>query len=233
MGVLKPILITGATLVLLGTGAVIGDNYARSVAEERVASEVQQELGLAQPPEVELGGTPFAAVLVTREVPTASLSAVDVPVEVSGQQITLDTAQVTAEDLTLGTGEVHVATGRAEALIGYPALSTLARVPVEAGEEPGRIQVSYTADLFGKELVAVVSAVPALSEDGQKLELTETRISIAGFDLGENVAQQIMNQVVEPIDLALPYGLEPESIAAGPDGVTVSVTASDLTVPLE
>lgn len=233
MGVLKPILITGAVLVVLGAGAVIGDNYARSAAEERVASEVQAELGLAEPPEVSLGGTPFTAVLITREVPTASLSAQDVPVEVSGQQVTLDTAQVTAENLTLGTGEVHVASGRAEALLGYPALSTLAGVPVEAGEEAGRVKVSYTADLFGKELVAEVSAVPALSEDGSQVELTETRISIAGFDLGEDVAQRIMDQVVEPIALDLPYGLEPESIQAAADGLTVAVTASDLTVPLE
>ncbi|MDQ7993105.1 MAG: DUF2993 domain-containing protein [Propionicimonas sp.] len=233
MGVLKPLLITGAAVVVLGVGAVLGDSAVRGVAEVRVAGQVQQELGLAEPPEVELGGTPFTAALITREVPSAALRATDVPVEVSGQQITLDTVEVVAQDLALGAGEVHVGSGRAEALVGYPALSTLAGVPVEAGDEPGRVQVSYTAALFGQQLVAVVSAVPALSTDATQVELTQTRISIAGFDLGENVAQRILDQVVEPIRLELPYGLVPESIEAAADGLTVAVTATDLTVPLE
>jgi hypothetical protein len=127
---------------------------------------------------------------------------------------------------------VVVTNAEGEAVLGYPALSALAGVPVEATGEPGRLQVSYTADLFGRELVAVVSAVPALSSAGDQLELTEARIAIAGFDLGEDVAQRIMDQLVRPIDFDLPYGVVPDAIAVDDAGMTLELSARDLVVPL-
>lgn len=232
-GVLKPLLITLAVLLTLVIVAALADGLARTVAQERVAGQVQQELGLAQPPQVELGGTPFLVTLITRELPSATLTATDVPVEVSGKQITLDTATVTAENLTLAGTDVHVDSGRAQALIGYPALSTLAGAQVEAGGEAGRLQVSYTAELLGRELVAVVSAVPVLDKDASLLELTQTEISVVGVSLSPEVSQWVIDELVKPIELELPYGLEPDAITVMTDGVEVAVTASDLTVPLQ
>lgn len=233
MGVLKPLLITGALAVVLVTGAVAGDHYAREAAEDRVAEQVQTNLGMAEPPVVELGGTPFVMALITRELPSATLQGSDVPIEVSGKQISFDTAYVTAYDIKLEDGQIVIGSGRLEAVVGYPALSTLAGVPVEPGTEDGRLQVSYTAELFGRELVSVVSAVPGLADDKAHITLTETRISIGGFDLGEDTAQWIMDQLVKPIDFELPYGLAPESLSAGQAGVTIVVTATDLAIPLE
>lgn len=232
MAVLKPLLITGSVLALLAAGGVVGDGLARSAAQDQVAAQLQSELGLAERPSVELGGVPFTAVLVTRKVPTATLEAVDVPLEVSGQELSLDRVSVDARDLVLGSGEVVVGQAQAEILLGYPALTTLAGFPVEADTDPGRLKVSYTADLFGRKLVAVVTAVPELAADGTRLELSDPRISIAGFDLGEDVAQRIMNQLVRPIDLDLPYGLVPDSIAVAEDGMTARLTASSVAVPL-
>ena len=231
MGVLKPLVITGSVLALLAAGAVVGDNLARSAAQDQVARQLQTGLGLAEPPVVKLGGVPFTAVLVTRRVPSATLAGRDVPLEVSGQQVSFDRIDVDATDLRLGNGQVVVTDARAQAVLGYPALTKLAGVPVAHGGE-GRLQVSYTAELFGRELEAVVSALPVLGESGTRLELTRTQISIAGFDLGEDVAQHIMDQLVRPIDVELPYGLVPDAIAAGDEGITLDLTANELVVPL-
>ena len=231
MGAGKVLAITGVTLGVLAAGAVVGDNVARGYAQDQVAERVQTELGLAQPPQVDLGGVPFSLALITRRVPTANLSATQVPLEVSGERITLETGDVVAEDLALQDDRLAIGSASGDGLLGYPALSRLAGVPVEAGEETGRVQVSYTAELFGQELVALVSAVPALDDERDGLVLTQTRISIAGFDLGEEVAQRIMDELVAPIEFELPYGLTPDSISADASGVRLAITAKDLVLP--
>lgn len=232
MGLLKPLVITGSVLAVLAVGAVVGDNLARGVAEDQVAGRIQTELGLAEPPDVELGGVPFTAVLVTRRVPSAVLTARDVPIEVSGQEVSLERVDVEATDLVLGDARLVVRSAQADVVLGYPAVTTLAGVPVDADAEAGRLQVTYTAELFGQQREAVVSAVPALAATGTRLELTEPRLSIAGFDLGEEVARRIMDALVQPIDLELPYGLVPDSLAVADEGLTLALVADDLVVPL-
>jgi hypothetical protein len=233
MGALKALAITGVSLAVIGGGAIVGDGVARSYVEGQVAQQIQTGLGMAEPPEVALGGWPFSLALLTRSVPTASLSATDVPLEISGQQITIETVEIAAENVSVADDRITIGSGRADGLVGYPALSRLAGVPVEPGDETGRVQVSYTAELFGRPLVASVSAVPTLSEERDRLLLEHPQIEVAGIQLSEAVAQWIIEQLVVPIPLELPYGLMPEEIAAGADGVRVAVTAQDFLVPQE
>jgi len=233
VGVLKTLAITGVTLAVIGGGAVVGDNIARSYAQDQVAQQVQDEFGLAEPPTVELGGVPFSTFFVTRRVPSASLRATDLPLEISGQQVTVDTVEIVAEDLQIDGDRITIGSGRADGLVGYPALTQLAGVPVAAGAETGRVQVSYTAELFGRELEAVVSAMPALNDDRDRLLLNQPQIQVAGFELSESIAQWIIDELVAPIQLELPYGLVPESVAADASGVRVAVTAQDFLVPQE
>lgn len=233
MGALKALAITGLSLAVIGGGAVVGDGVARSYAEGQAAQQVQTALGMAQPPEVELGGWPFSLALLTRRVPTASLSAAEVPLDISGQKVVVQEVEITAEDLSIDGAEITVGSGRADGLVGYPALTQLAGVPVEAGDEAGRVEVSYTAQLFGRELVASVSAVPALSAERDRLLLEHPQIEVVGIQLSDSIAQWIIDQLVAPIPLELPYGLTPEEIAPGADGVRVAVTAQDFLVPQE
>ena len=233
MGALKVLAITGVSLAVLGGGAVVGDGIARSHVEDQVARQIQTGLNLAEPPSVELGGVPFSTVFVTRRIPTADLSATEVPLEVSGQQIILDAVEIAAQDLIVDGDRITVGSGRADGLGGYPALTQLAGVPVEAGDETGRVQVSYTAELFGRELVAEVSAVPTLNDERDRLLLDQPQIQVAGFDLSDAIAQWIVDELVTPIDLDLPYGLVPEGISADASGIRVAVTATDFLIPPE
>ncbi|MCW5951935.1 MAG: DUF2993 domain-containing protein [Propionibacteriaceae bacterium] len=231
MGALKALAITGVSLAVIAGGAVVGDGLARSYVEDQVARQFQAGLGLSEPPAVELGGTPFSAVFVTHRVPTATLSATDVPLEVSGQRIEIDTVEIVAAELVVDGDRITIGSGRADGLVGYPALTQLAGVPVESGGEAGRIQVSYTADLFGRELVATVSAVPTLNDARDRLLLEQPQIQVAGIALSEQIAQWIIDELIAPIDLELPYGLIPEEVSADGSGVRVAVTAEDFLIP--
>lgn len=231
MGVLKAVAITGVSLAVLGGAAYLGDGFARSYVEGQVARQFQTGMNLPEQPTVELGGMPFSTVFLTRRIPTAQLSAASVPLEISGQQITVEAVKVEARDLTIDGDDITVGYGRAEGVVGYPALTQLAGIPVEAGAETGRVQASYTAELFGQELVAVVSAVPLLNEEHDRLLLDQPQIQVAGFPLSDEIAQWIVNELVAPIRLELPYGLTPAAVSAGDAGVTVAVTAENYLIP--
>lgn len=231
MGALKGLAITGVTLAVLGGGAVVGDNLARSHTQNQVADQLQTALGLAERPGVELGGLPFSQVFISHQLPSARLTAVAVPLEVSGRQLALDTVEVVAQDVTIDGERITLGSARAEGVLGYPALTQLAGVPVEPGGEAGRVRVSYTAELFGKDLVVAVSAVPVLNDDRDRLLLNDPEIQLAGFELSDEIAEWIMNELIAPIELDLPYGLSPESVAADQSGVKVAVSARDFLVP--
>lgn len=231
MGVLKVLAITGVSLAVIGGGAVIGDGLVRSHVQNQVAEQIRTGMNLAEPPSVELGGTPFSLVFLTHRIPTAHLTAATVPLEISGRQIRVDDVEIVAQDVTIDGDRITIGTGRAQGRVGYPALTELAGVPVEAGGQQGRVQVSYTANLFGQDIVAEVSAVPALNDDRDRLLLTEPQINIAGFPLSDAITNWVVNDLVAPISLELPYGLIPDSIAADSTGVEVAVTAQDFLVP--
>ncbi|MEA5054087.1 MAG: DUF2993 domain-containing protein [Propionicimonas sp.] len=232
MAVLKPLAITGGVLVLLAGGAVVGDNLVRDQTEQRVAASVQADLGLEATPEVSLGGVPFSTVFITRKVPQGSLVATDVPVQVSGQAVALDSLTVHAQDIALSDTEVELGSATGEAILPYAALSDLAAAPVESVGD-GRLQISYTAHLFGKDRVAAVSAVPEFDPASQQLTLTQTRISIAGFPLSDDVSQAIMDALVKPIPLELPLGIKLDTLNVETPGLRLTATADGLRFPLE
>lgn len=231
MGALKAVAITGVSLVVLGGAAYFGDGFARSHVEGQVAQQIQTGMNLPEPPTVELGGMPFSTVFITRRLPTAKLSAASVPLEVSDQRIAVDDVSVEVRDLTVDGDQITIGYGRAEGVVGYPSLTQLAGIPVEADSEPGRVRASYTAELFGQELVAMVSAVPLLSEGRDQLLLDQPQIQVAGFPLSDDIAQWIVDELVAPIRFDLPYGLTPAAVSASNAGVTVAVTAENYLLP--
>lgn len=231
MAVVKPLAVTLVVLAVLGGAGVVADFVVRDQAEQQVAQTVQKKLGLESPPSVTLGGVPFSAALVTRKVPDASLSAQDVPLEVSGKPVSFTDVHATAKDLVLQGQQVRIDSAKVTAVLPYSGLSTLAGVPVE-GTADGKLKVSYTADLFGDSRVATVSAVPVLDAKGDKVRLTETSIEIAGFPLSDQVAQSIMDAVIRPIPLKVPKGVSLDGLSVESKGLLLNASMSDLSVPL-
>ncbi len=231
MAVVKPLAVTLVVLAVLGGAGVVADFIVRDQAEQQVAQTVQKKLGLESPPSVKLGGVPFSAALVTRKVPDASLSAQDVPLEVSGKSVSFSEVHATAKDLVLQDREVRIHSATLDAVLPYSGLSTLAGVPVEPTAD-GRLAVSYTAELFGDSRVAIVSAVPVLDAKGDKVRLTETSIEIAGFPLSDDIAQSIMDAVIRPIPLKLPKGVSLDGLRVEQEGLLLDASLGDVSVPL-
>jgi hypothetical protein len=227
----KPLVVTVVVLAVVAGVAFCADYVVRDQAEQQVAKAVQTSLGLESAPEVELGGVSFLVALVTRQVSDASLTAADVPLEVSGKLVSLTSVHATARDISLRGQQVELGSANVDAVLSYDALSTMAEAPVQPAGD-GRLTISYTADLFGQSLAVAVSGLPVLDAAGQQVRLTDPTVDIPGFPLGADVAQTILNQVIQPIPLKLPYDVKPDGLSVQPDGVVLTASAAGLTFPL-
>lgn len=231
MGVLKTLGITALAAAVLGVGGYVGDGYARDLTEDQVARSLQTSLNLAEPPEVALGGAPFSLAFLTRTVPDGRASSPSVPVEITGKVVTLDNVTATAQQIRLEEEQVVLGDAQGEAGLDYADLSSLAGVPVDYAED-GRLRVRYTAALFGQQVTAEVSAIPQLDEAAQQITLTGAEVSVAGLSLDPDVVQRLVDRLVQPIDLALPYGIRVTSLEARPDGLHIAVAGEDVVIPL-
>lgn len=231
MAVLKTLGITALAAAVLGVGGYVGDGYARDATEQQVARSLQTSLNLDEPPEVTLGGVPFSLAFVTRTVPDGRAGSPSVPVEVAGKIVTLDNVTATAQRIRLEDTRVVLGAAQGEAGLDYADLSTLAGVPVDYGED-GRLRVRYTAALFGQQVTAEVSAVPQLDEPAQQIRLVDAELTVAGLALDAAVVQQLLDRIVQPIDVALPYDIRVASLEARPEGLHVGVEGEDVAIPL-
>jgi hypothetical protein len=116
-------LITLLALAAVGVGADFG---ARALAEARLASSVQDSLGLAQRPDIELEGFPFLLQAARGRLESASVELRDVEVEgMPLQSVTLSFENLVFDGVALvsGSGTVASRGGSAQAVLTEDALS--------------------------------------------------------------------------------------------------------------
>lgn len=112
----------------------------------------------------------------------------------------------------------------------WSGLSDLAGLPVGYGGE-GRVLVTYTVDVLGLHALDVgISGIPQLDVAGQRVELTQSRIDVAGVEISESVSQQIIDRVVKPISLAAGDGVRVTGVSVAEGGLVAQLTATDVPV---
>lgn len=141
----RPILITLVVLVVVAVGADFG---ARAVAESRLASSVQDSLGLPQRPEIELQGFPFLLQAACGRIDGVSLELHDVETRgIPLESITLDFEELQFDPTALvsGSGTVESQAGSAQAVVSQDSLSRYLQdqgTPVEVRLRGPGIEVS-------------------------------------------------------------------------------------------
>ena len=231
MAALKSVAIAGVSLAVLGVGGYFADNAVRDNVEARVVSSLQAALHPSGTPEVELGGTPFSLALLTRTVPDAQLAVAGLPVEMAGHPVTLADVSVTAQQLTLTDAQLVLGSATGEARLSYDDLSAVASVPIQYGGSD-RLQASYSVSVFAQEFTASVSAVPELDVAAQHLRLAQAKLTVAGVDLDAEALQTLIDAVVQPVDVALPYGVRLTAITPTPQGLQLAAAGEQLVIPL-
>ena len=219
-----------ALLVLAGL-LLLADRGLAAVAERTVASELQAAAGLAAEPDVDLGSVPFLSQAVRGQYDRIEVGSTRVPagdLVLDRLDAVLLGAQVPlGEALSGAVTRVPVEQVTARALVGYDQLEQQSGDRrLSFAPDAGRLRVTGTVEVFGKELSAV--AVSRLTVvDGDLLVTAES------FEVGNDLADTLLTGALEgrfdlrvPVE-GLPYGLAVDDVEVAADGVVVLASATD------
>jgi hypothetical protein len=216
-------------LLVLGL-AVVGDRVAVGLAEDRVASELAAQGGLAGAPEVEIRGFPFLTQAVAGRYDDVRIS---LTAEQLGQpagtraDIALRGVHVPLSGVLSGSvEEVPVDRVDGTATLSYALLSAQLGGDTTVRPEGAGLRITRTVEVLGQEIPLTAAGTVAL--DGDELVVDVERASGAGVDL----PGFLVDRASDLLDLrytvpALPFGLQLVDVQPAGDGVDVRVAAED------
>jgi len=221
-----------ALVVLFGL-FVVADRVAVTVAESQVAGKLQTERQLAKKPGVSIGGFPFLTQLAGGKLDDVKIHTNGMVVRgISGDQVTLQNFDADLKGVKLennySTAVADTATGTA--LVSYADLSdAIQSHPVIGYAGNGRVTVADTADIPGlgeKKFTATAKIVPSGNGTGIGLSDISDVTGLSGIP--GVTSGTVGNLALEALGLrlslsGLPQGLSVTQVQPGPDGVTVSV----------
>ena len=220
-------------LVLFGL-FVAADRLALHFAESEAASKIQSARNLPQKPSVSIGGFPFLTQLASSKFDEVKVTSPELTVNdgKGGPDIRLQDFAIDGKGVRV-TGDysgIVADSGTGSAEISYADLSGALpnHVTVAYGGSPGKVKVSGTVDVpvLGKQNVSGTASVSVAN--GSSISLSDLGgISGVPAGLGDIVAS-----VLEPkLQIAgLPSGLKLDSVQAGPDGIAVAVSGTDVSL---
>ncbi|MFC8849652.1 MULTISPECIES: DUF2993 domain-containing protein [unclassified Micromonospora] len=223
------LLAAGCAAVLL-TVAVVADRWVARTAAQRLSDRLACAAGLDRPPRIELGGFPVLLGVLTGEVSRVTVGATDV------RRGDLRAAEVDAELSRVRLpGEQPARIGALDLRIkvGFDALpGTVGDRPVSFRGVGGLLAVETTVPLAGQQLPVTVFARPAI--DAGRLTITPTEIEVLG--MRRSAGAGLVDRLTGGRDLSrplptLPAGLSWQGVDVADDGLRLSLTGHDLTLP--
>jgi hypothetical protein len=219
-----------AVLVLLLVGAV--ELLAPRLAEQAVATRVQEAAGLAAAPEVEIRGRPFLTQAVRGRYDDVVVRGVDVP----AGQVRFDSVvtQLTGVRLPLRAALARSVTSvpvdrlSTRAVLGYDDLTAVVRDRglrvTPAGD--GLVRVTGSLEVLGRTLEASAVSRPTL--EARALVVTAERFEVGNSLADALISRALGNRLDFRVELApLPYGLELRSLQVQRGGVVLLAQATD------
>lgn len=216
-------------LALLAVLGVLGDRIAAAVAEAEVGRRLQNELGTAARPEVDIGGFPFLTQLASGEAKRVHLVAENTspPDEEALPAKRLD---VVAEGVNAPAGQSRVTADHVDgtATIDFAALP---QVGGESFTYAGDGRVALEVGSLASTLPGGARVVgrPQLDVEAQTVTLDEPKITVAGIELPDTTARSILGNASDPVPLTeVPLGLRVTSLTANEEGLQAQITGDDV-----
>jgi hypothetical protein len=223
----------GLVLVVLLGLALLADRVAVGVAEDRVASEIAAEAGLAGTPEVDITGFPFLTQALAGRYD-------DVRISLSADQ--LGQPEGTRADVALhgvwvplssvlsgSVQQVPVDRVEGRATLSYELLSGQLGGDTTLRREGDGLRITKTVELLGQAIP--LTAAGTVSLDGNDLVVDVENATGAGVD----VPRMLVDRVADLLDLryavpGLPFGLRLTGVTPADDGVVVRLEATDTVI---
>jgi hypothetical protein len=231
-------------VVLLGVLLAVADRVGANMAEERIATEVGQQLSdrgvRSSPPEVTVGGFPFLTQVVGENYESISILLRDVQADAGQAGVRLPQLDMKARDVkatidTLRTGQGDIVARAVEgtATVGYASVAQLIEQPdLRLSERGGKLLATLPVQLFGEEFTLTGEAEITAS-DG-KVSVRFRELDAEGLP-SSNQVRSAVNGYARDLSIelplpALPFGLQVGEVRPLPEGL--AVTASAQNVPL-
>ena len=223
-------------VVLLGGlavgGAYVFDDRIRSTVANQVAGELQTSVPFATRPRVTITGQPIAWHLLKREFPSVRVQAREMPVQADeATTIPLYDVDFTLTDVRSEPDAVRAATLVGGGWLDYADLSRVSGTRIRPAED-GRLVFERDVEILGMNLTGRLLGRAALDDANQTITLTESELDLAGVTIPTEATQALVDMVLQPVAVQLPYGLRLDGLAPGEQGLDVTVNATDVTFPL-
>lgn len=232
--VVVALVVTALLLALLAVGVVVADGVAEETAEERARTSVQQGLGADVPPQVDIQGRPFLTQALRGDLERVVVHSDRTALSTPRDTLTVQRLDVVADHVRSSDGFTTLTADRltGSADVGYEEISRLAGRPIAPGEDgPAgtRWVVTVPTQVFGIEVPVSVDGLPVLDgEYGRQLVLSDVRLNVAGYDVPQVVADQVIATAVTPVPLDLPLGLGADALRSTPQGMTLDFSGEDV-----
>lgn len=228
------LVVTVLVLALIAVGLVVADGVADETAEERSRASVQRGLGADVPPQLDIQGRPFLTQALAGDLERVVVHSDRTTLTTPRDSLTVQRLDVVAEHVRSSDGFVTLTADRltGSADVAYDEISRLSGhqvSPAEAGPAGTRWLVAVPTSVFGIEVPVSVTGLPVLDGGyGRQLVLSDVRLSVAGYDVPQVVADQVIATSVTPVPLDLPLGLGADALRSTDQGMTVDFSGTDV-----
>lgn len=220
-------------LVVLAALLIGADRIALAIAEHRAATQIQSAQNLSATPSVHVDGFPFLTQLASGTLNTVEVTAKDLTAGENGRTVHLRRLHAVLHHVQLhGLSSATARTVTASVLIDYRQLTAVLGVPVSyagpSADGRGRIAARVSVTAVGQQVSGSASA--EVDADGNAIRFLDVRAEAAGVQVPGQVTGALSSVFSVPLSLArLPFHLAVQSVRATASGVTVVLTATDVT----
>ena len=229
---LRRTVITVLVLLLIAVGI---DQGARLITQSAAASRFQSSEHLSSKPSIHIMGFPFLTQLAHRRFNHVRVTADNLVLTQSSTNLRITSLTADLYGLTVASDLSSAVTrsGTGSALISYADLSRYAGASVSyagAGQGGrGRVQAGKTITVLGQTVSGTITAEPAVSGQNE-IAFNDPQLNVGGAAVPQAVTDQFSG-LLPPLSLRrLPNGLTVRDVTAQPDGVLVTLAATDVTV---
>jgi hypothetical protein len=217
-------------VVVLAALAVVADRVAVSVAERKVATQLQSQGHLAGAPQVDITGFPFLTQAVQgryRDVEIGLTSADLRQPEGTRADVSLRGVRLPLSAVLAGSvSRVPVDRVDGTATLSYALLAGRIGGDTTLRQDGDGLRITRTVELAGQRIPVTASGTVTL--DGRDLVIDVEHAAGAGVQLPGFLVGRVNDLLALRYRIpALPFGLRVTGVRPAPDGVVVTVAATD------
>jgi hypothetical protein len=210
------------TLVVLAVLAVVGDQVARTYAQNMIASKIQSSSGISVKPSVSIQGFPFLTQVAEHDIRVIDLSADNV--QAGKVDITSIKATATGVHLNSGFSSATIDQINGTALITFQSLANalgvqgVATISADPADGPNAVQLSAGS----------IGAITGKVEETGPNLITVQMGSLSGLASLLNGVVPVQTETIQVPKL--PAGLVVRSVSVTDQGIVANASAQNTTL---